>query len=240
MAHYALAAAPLRDGLTLEACAHRSARPSRLLQSWPAGLSEVFGTRSRPGGVRGANATDAPPRRAWTMSVLDRHDGRTLLLRARRSLVVRRLYCAIFSRRSFGADPQGASASTRCHLAPETCSPADIVEHQHPQIRSHKRRQSASFCTSPKTMEFYTLPSPAYPEDIREIALGLWTDLPSAQDLRARLIAASTMPGDEGDRERAALDFAFLEGRAVRPNVPCHFLQSALETLPLGPDSVYR
>lgn len=72
-------------------------------------------------------------------------------------------------------------------------------------------------------MEFYTLPSPAYPEDIREIALALWTDLSSAQDLRARLVAASTMPGDEGDCERAALDFAFLDGRAVRPNTSATF-----------------
>lgn len=46
--------------------------------------------------------------------------------------------------------------------------------------------------------------------------MALFREIPDAAGLRARLIAASTMPGQDGDTERAKVDFAFIDGRSVR------------------------
>lgn len=66
-------------------------------------------------------------------------------------------------------------------------------------------------------MECYTLPTPAYPAELCEITLTLWTDLANASKLRQRLIDASIMQGPEGTAERKNLDFAFLDGNMVCP-----------------------
>lgn len=64
-------------------------------------------------------------------------------------------------------------------------------------------------------MESYTLPSDAFPSELQEITLALWTGLTDAAGLRQRLIAASTMQGDQGEAERKRLDYAFLDSKMV-------------------------
>lgn len=44
----------------------------------------------------------------------------------------------------------------------------------------------------------------------------LFHDVKNAALLRARLISASTMTGDEGMKEREAVNFAFIDARLVR------------------------
>jgi EKC/KEOPS complex subunit CGI121/TPRKB len=64
-------------------------------------------------------------------------------------------------------------------------------------------------------MESYALPNPAYPTELSEISLALFTDLQEAALLRERLIKASTMEGEEGLTERSTLNFAFLDAKMV-------------------------
>ena len=65
-------------------------------------------------------------------------------------------------------------------------------------------------------MESYALPTPAYPPELSEISLALFTDLQEASLLRERLVKASTMEGNEGITERSTLNFAFLDAKIVR------------------------
>jgi EKC/KEOPS complex subunit CGI121/TPRKB len=44
----------------------------------------------------------------------------------------------------------------------------------------------------------------------------LFHDVQNAASLRARLVKASTMTGEEGVTERAAVNFAFIDARLVR------------------------
>lgn len=62
-------------------------------------------------------------------------------------------------------------------------------------------------------LESYTYPhlSP----DISQIYVGLLTDVTNAKAIRSRIIAASTAPGEAGDTEREALNFAFIDARTV-------------------------
>lgn len=62
-------------------------------------------------------------------------------------------------------------------------------------------------------METFTLAGSAYPSELQEITLALWTDLRDAGGLRERLIKAPSMD----DAERRALDFAFLDARMASP-----------------------
>ena len=64
-------------------------------------------------------------------------------------------------------------------------------------------------------METFTLPDDAYPAEYCSISMMLLTDVTNAADLQQRLIAASKMTGSDGDREREALDFAFLDGSMI-------------------------
>ncbi|KAL7004201.1 hypothetical protein EMMF5_006269 [Cystobasidiomycetes sp. EMM_F5] len=64
-------------------------------------------------------------------------------------------------------------------------------------------------------MESYVLPAQAYPDELQEITLALWTDVVNAAEVRQRFIAASTMAGDQGILERQLLDFAFLDGSMI-------------------------
>lgn len=68
-------------------------------------------------------------------------------------------------------------------------------------------------------MESYALPIPAYPPELSEISMALFTDLQDAAGLRLRLIKASTLEGDEGVQERKNVDFAFLDGKMVSVSV---------------------
>ena len=69
-------------------------------------------------------------------------------------------------------------------------------------------------------METYTLPTPAYPAELGEITLALWTNIASASELRQRLVAASMMQGTEAAAVREKLDFAFIDGTMVCPSQP--------------------
>jgi EKC/KEOPS complex subunit CGI121/TPRKB len=43
----------------------------------------------------------------------------------------------------------------------------------------------------------------------------LYTDIKNAISLRRRIIGAAAMDGEEGDREREAVNFAFINARLV-------------------------
>jgi EKC/KEOPS complex subunit CGI121/TPRKB len=55
-----------------------------------------------------------------------------------------------------------------------------------------------------------------FPHLQASVYAALFRDVKNAASLRTRLIKASTMPGDEGVKEREAVNFAFIDARLVR------------------------
>ncbi|EJD35969.1 CGI-121-domain-containing protein [Auricularia subglabra TFB-10046 SS5] len=64
-----------------------------------------------------------------------------------------------------------------------------------------------------------------YPAFSAVVHLALFERVQNAKALRARLISASTMPGAEGDAEREAVNFAFIDASLVASDL---HLQTAL------------
>lgn len=54
-----------------------------------------------------------------------------------------------------------------------------------------------------------------FPHFPASVHIALFNNVKNATPLKARLVTASTMEGEEGERERAAVNFAFIEGRLV-------------------------
>lgn len=57
---------------------------------------------------------------------------------------------------------------------------------------------------------------PHLPAHLQNIYICFFANVSNSKYLRARLISASTLPGDAGDAEREAVNFAFLDPKAVR------------------------
>ncbi|KAJ7163256.1 kinase binding protein CGI-121-domain-containing protein [Mycena filopes] len=62
-------------------------------------------------------------------------------------------------------------------------------------------------------MESYQLPQ--FPPHLSCVHAALYTDISDPDSLRKRLIAASTAEGTDGEHERAALNFSFIEARLI-------------------------
>lgn len=54
-----------------------------------------------------------------------------------------------------------------------------------------------------------------FPHFPASVHIALFNNVKNAKSLRTRLIAASTMEGEDGERERAAVNFGFIDGRLV-------------------------
>jgi hypothetical protein len=65
-------------------------------------------------------------------------------------------------------------------------------------------------------MESYHLSQ--FPVDHSSVHLAFYKNVTNSADLRKRLVAAATMEGEEGDRERDLLDYAFVEANMVSPS----------------------
>lgn len=63
-------------------------------------------------------------------------------------------------------------------------------------------------------MEAYTYSH--FPPHISTVHIALFANVKNASTIRARIIQAATMQGPEGDLERAAINFAFVEAKLVR------------------------
>lgn len=55
-----------------------------------------------------------------------------------------------------------------------------------------------------------------FPLQLSQVHIALFTNVRNAPELRSRLIKASTMEGQEGENEREALNFAFVDAAPVR------------------------
>jgi hypothetical protein len=66
-------------------------------------------------------------------------------------------------------------------------------------------------------MESYHLSQ--FPVDHSSVHLAFFKHVTNSADLRKRLVAASSMEGEEGDRERDLLDYAFVEANMVSSSV---------------------
>ncbi|GJE83965.1 CGI-121-domain-containing protein [Phanerochaete sordida] len=62
-------------------------------------------------------------------------------------------------------------------------------------------------------METYRYPQ--FPPELATVYAALFTDVQNAAELKTRLVSASVMPGNEGDVEREAVNFAFVDARLV-------------------------
>jgi hypothetical protein len=60
---------------------------------------------------------------------------------------------------------------------------------------------------------------PHFPKQLSRAHIALFTKVSNATSLRARIIAASTMEGPQGDAEREAVNFAFVEAKLVSKSV---------------------
>ena len=60
-----------------------------------------------------------------------------------------------------------------------------------------------------------------YPHFPSIVYIALFTAVTNAGDLRNRIINAATLAGPEGDEEREAVNFAFVDARLVRQLPPC-------------------
>ncbi|RSH84682.1 uncharacterized protein EHS24_006206 [Apiotrichum porosum] len=58
-------------------------------------------------------------------------------------------------------------------------------------------------------MESYVLPH--LPPNVRNVHIAYFENVANAPEIRARLVAAATAPGAEGDAARASVDFGFVE-----------------------------
>lgn len=65
-------------------------------------------------------------------------------------------------------------------------------------------------------MESYHLSQ--FPVDHSSVHLAFFKNVTNSADLRKRLVAAATMEGEEGDKERDLLDYAFVEANMVSPS----------------------
>ena len=54
-----------------------------------------------------------------------------------------------------------------------------------------------------------------FPPELATVYVTLFTGVHNAAELKKRLVTASVMPGDEGEIEREAVNFAFVDARLV-------------------------
>ena len=52
--------------------------------------------------------------------------------------------------------------------------------------------------------------------DVSTVHLALFSDVENAAELRRRLVSAATVPGEEGEHEREAVNYAFVDAKLVR------------------------
>ncbi|KAH8105411.1 CGI-121-domain-containing protein [Cristinia sonorae] len=58
-----------------------------------------------------------------------------------------------------------------------------------------------------------------FPEHLSTVHVALFSNVSNTAQLKQRLVSAATMPGPEGEQERAAVNFAFIDARLI-----CSFL----------------
>ena len=61
---------------------------------------------------------------------------------------------------------------------------------------------------------------PHVPDDCAVVHVALFTDVKNSADIRSRIVRASQLEGADGDAEREAVNFAFIDARLVRPRIP--------------------
>ncbi|CAE6347125.1 unnamed protein product, partial [Rhizoctonia solani] len=76
-----------------------------------------------------------------------------------------------------------------------------------------------------------------FPPELSRVHIALFANVQNAPDLRSRLIKASTMEGEEGEKEREAVNFAFVD---AAPIASLLHLQTAIQqaTLALTDESL--
>ncbi|KII96124.1 hypothetical protein PLICRDRAFT_96194 [Plicaturopsis crispa FD-325 SS-3] len=70
---------------------------------------------------------------------------------------------------------------------------------------------------------------PQFPPTIAVVHVALFTDVTNASSLRQRIVNAATKPGVEGDAERDALNFAFIDARLITS--PLHLRTAVYQAL---------
>lgn len=57
---------------------------------------------------------------------------------------------------------------------------------------------------------------PQFPPEVSSVQIWLYKDVKNASNLRTKIVHASTAVGEQGDAEREAVNFAFIDARLVR------------------------
>lgn len=62
-------------------------------------------------------------------------------------------------------------------------------------------------------METHTYPH--FPAEVSKVYLGLYCNVSNAAELKKRLVTAATLAGEDGEREREAVNYAFIDATLV-------------------------
>ncbi|KAF7297097.1 hypothetical protein MIND_00942600 [Mycena indigotica] len=72
------------------------------------------------------------------------------------------------------------------------------------------------------------------PPELSHIHIALYTNVSNSAVLKKRLIAAASAEGEEGERERDAVNFAFIDARLVRQITSLRLLKTAIYSATLA------
>ena len=86
---------------------------------------------------------------------------------------------------------------------------------------------------SPFTFKIYTA-SPDYafmethtyphlPSEVSTVHLALYSNVSNAPELRRRLVTAATLAGEDGEQEREAVNYTFVDAKLVNPRLLSFF-----------------
>ena len=81
-------------------------------------------------------------------------------------------------------------------------------------------------------MESYTYDH--LPSHLSTVHIALFTSVTNAAELRARIVQAATQSGEEGERAREEVNFAFVDARLVSPVCSYTYIIRLVYALLLG------
>lgn len=78
-----------------------------------------------------------------------------------------------------------------------------------------RRRQSPNGNVGARSSLMETHTYPHFPSEVSKVHLGLYCNVSNAAELKKRLVTAATLAGEDGEREREAVNYAFIDATLV-------------------------
>ena len=84
-------------------------------------------------------------------------------------------------------------------------------------LRSRGPRQPPLAFSSFLSATMHSFRYSHFPDDCSAVHVALFTNVKNSADTRSRIVRASQLEGPDGETEREAVNFAFVDARLVRP-----------------------